>query len=101
MSSRIPQVNNQDKDFQLYQTQLQKTLQPLTSNPMNYGNILTGIALAAGQTSVSHKLNRAYQGWIIVDINGASSVYSSTSSDPTKFLVLNSSAAVTVSLLVF
>lgn len=100
-NNRAPQVNNQDKDFQLYQTQLQKSLQPIFANPINYGNILKGVALIAGQTSVNHLLNRAYQGWFVVDVTGATIIYASPSPDPTQSLILNSSAPVTVSLLVF
>lgn len=53
-----------------------------------------------GVTTINHKLGQVQQGWFIIDINGAATVYRSQPFND-KTLVLTSNAAVTVNIGVF
>jgi hypothetical protein len=56
--------------------------------------------LINGTTIINHGLGKMQQGWFIVDINGAATIYRSQPLND-KTLILNSSAAVIVSIGVF
>lgn len=99
--SNIELIQTQDQDVNQLQINIKKVLTPLINNPLLGGNVLQS-TLATGDNKISHGLNRALQGWVIVDVNGITDVYRNQGNfDPTKILVLNSSAAVSVSLYVF
>lgn len=78
-------------------------LDPVLSNAILKGQQLDGVALISGTTVVNHRLGRKLQGWMIVGINGAASIYDTQASNQTPDLTLSlvSNAAVTVSLWVF
>jgi hypothetical protein len=76
------------------------SINPLIENPMNNGILITGLVLASGANIINHKLGRAPQGWIIVDIQGIASIYRSAPFNSTT-LTLFSSADITISLGVF
>ena len=82
------------------QTQWKSQIDPVLANPLTKGVALTDISLSSGSNSVSHKLQRLPQGWIITDIQGAATVYRSAPFNDLT-LTLTSSAAVKVNLLVF
>lgn len=65
--------------------------------------MLTGVALINGSTTINHKLGRKLQGWLIIGLNGAASIYDNQANNSMKdkTLVLVSNAAVTVNLMVF
>jgi len=69
-------------------------------NPSNDVSILKNVVLINGVTVVPHKLTQTMQGWRIVDINGAATIYRSAPFNA-KTLTLTSNAAVTVALEVF
>lgn len=75
-------------------------LNPVLANPLSTMNILTGIKLAVGNNVINHLLGQQQQGWIITDINGASTIYRSAPFNELT-LTLNSSAIVTVNIGVF
>jgi hypothetical protein len=100
MPNKIPQVQTADKDFNLYQSQLQKAVQPALDNPQNAGMQLTNIVLSTGTNTINHMLGRPMQGWYLTDINGAATVYRSQPLNA-QTLTLLSSAVVTVSLWVY
>lgn len=77
-----------------------RALEPLLKDPTNNGLILKNVVLINGVTVVNHRLGRMLQGWNLVDINGAASVYRSQPKNNLT-LTLTSSAAVTVDLFVF
>lgn len=66
MAAKIPQVQTEDPKFNQYQQNVAKALQLVLTNPINYGQQLTGIALKQGQNEIPHKLDRKLQGWFIV-----------------------------------
>lgn len=103
MSVKIPQVNNKDKDFQLFQTQQGKVLQPLLSNPINFGVSLTSVTLVTGSNTIPHKLNRTLQGWFMTRQRAQATVWDEQDTNPNKnsTLILNTTANVVVDLWVF
>lgn len=104
MTALIPQVQGGDRNFNQYQSGLQKTLQPILSNPINFGTLLTSIPLlAAGPNTVNTGLNRKLIGWFIVRQRAQSSIWDSQDSNtqPNQSLILNVSADVTCDIWVF
>jgi len=84
----------------LQQTRWKSILDPLLANPLNNISVLENVSLIAGANTINHLLGRMMQGWLILDINGAATIYrSEPMSDIT--LTLTSSANVTVNLGVF
>lgn len=75
-------------------------INPVIANPLNDANILSEIVLVDGVTIINHGLSRKMQGWFIIDINGAATIYRSAPFNSST-LTLTSSAIVTVSLGVF
>jgi hypothetical protein len=81
-------------------TKWKSILDPVIAAPMVGANILTGVALKNGTTVINHLLGAMQQGWFLVDVNGAATIYRSAPFND-KTLTLTSSAAVTVSIGVF
>lgn len=101
MAKAFKKAYTTDKDLNSVQENVEEVVAPLLKNPLLDGQILSNISLTTGSNSVSHKLGRKLQGWLIVDKDANSNIYRETSPTPTLTLVLNSSANVTVSLYVF
>lgn len=78
-------------------------LNPILTNPFTRGILLNNVALANGTTVVNHLLGRKLQGWVIVGINGAATIYDNQAANlmPELTLSLTSNAAVTANLWVF
>lgn len=75
-------------------------LDPLIAKPQSSGSILTQVDLKIGINVINHLLGEQLQGWSIVDINGAATIYRSAPFN-NKTLTLTSSATVTVDIAVF
>lgn len=97
---KLPYFQTTDRILSQIQTQWAALINPLLSNPVSQGNLLTNIPLINGTTVINHLLDRQQQGWIITDISAAATIYRSSPLN-TKTLTLTSNAAVTISLLVF
>lgn len=82
------------------QTQWASELNPFLANPLNGVSILEGVSLINGVTVINHLLGQKQQGWFLLDINGAATIYRSAPFNSTT-LTLTSSAAVTVNIGVF
>jgi len=78
-------------------------LNPIVANPIVNSLILKDVVLAAGDNTINHRLGRKLQGYLIVGINAAATIYDkqSTNQMPQLTLVLNSSAPATAQILVF
>jgi hypothetical protein len=66
--------------------------------------ILPNIVLKVGDNVIPHSLNRTLTGWQVIRQNAASQFFdkqTTTTYDTSTYLILNSSVACTVSLLVF
>lgn len=100
---QLPQFQNNDKDFQLMQNKWASILNPVIANPVNSNNILKNVKLGSGLNTIDHLLQRPLQGWIIVRQRGAATFYDQQDSNqsPQLTLKLNSSAAVSVDILVY
>lgn len=96
----LPQFQSDDKDFQLMQSSWATSINPLLSNPSLQSILLKDIDLTNGANVISHRLGRKPQGWRIVDINGAATIYRSANFNSLT-LTLTSDAAVQISIEVF
>ena len=78
-------------------------LNPIVANPIVNSLILKDVVLAAGDNIINHRLGRKLQGYIVIGINAAATIYDkqSTNQMPQLTLVLNSSAPATAQILVF
>jgi len=99
----LAQVQSDDLKLEQIQASTRTATQSQRSNPINGGTTLTSIALTAGDNTIPHKLSQKLQGWFIVRLRGAATIYDKQDSNPStdKNLILNSSAAVTVDIFVF
>lgn len=78
----------------------QASVEELQALPLNQMVVLNNVALAIGNNVIKHGLNRVPVGWVIMDINAASTIYRSAAFNNLT-LTLNSSAIATVKLGVF
>lgn len=103
MAITIPFQQTTDRQLNQFQQALRSALQPITSLPTSQSSILTSISLAAGATTVNHGLNRTLSGWYPVRVRAQATIWDSqdSNSTPDQTLILNSSAAVVVDLVVF
>lgn len=96
----LPIFHSDSKDLSLLQTGWAQQLDPVVNNPANQSIIIPNVKLINGATVVNHLLGRQMQGWAIVDITSAATVYRSKPFNNLT-LTLTSNAATTVSLMVF
>ena len=86
----------------MMQTQWASQLDPVLSNLLVNGQLLTNQMLATGSNAVNHKLGRKPNGWFIVSPEAAGSVYqASYQPNPTLILTLTSTADIPCSIWVF
>lgn len=76
------------------------SINPLLTNPLNSAHILENIHLINGVTTINHALGHMMNGWFLVDIQGAASIFRSQPLNALT-LTLTSNAAVNVSIGVF
>lgn len=96
----LPVFKTDDQTLMLMQTKWAAELNPVLANPATNPSLLTGIKLINGVTVINHKLGQKMQGWAVVDVDGAATIYRSAPLNNLT-LTLTSSAAVTVALEVF
>jgi spore coat protein U-like protein len=99
MISKPFNYQNADSASNLQSNAQNTAIGALTNNPLNSGSLLDSVSLTAGSNSVSHKLGRKLQGYIICGQSAASNIYQESAD--TTILKLNSSAATNVTLFVF
>lgn len=75
-------------------------LNPVLANPMTNMAILKNVVLASGNNTIPHLLQQNQQGWVILDIQGAATIYRNGAFNDT-YLYLHSSAGVTCNIGVF
>jgi hypothetical protein len=98
--ANLPVFHTEDKDFQLMQSRWSSVLNPVLANPVTNPLILKGVALAAGNNVINHKLGQTLQGWQIVDLTSAAVIFRSAPKNHLT-LTLNSSVATVADILVF
>jgi hypothetical protein len=87
-------------DWALMNPILASALNPVLSNPLLKGIMLTDVVLAIGDNVINTGLGKNQTGWFVVDQNAASSIHRSAPFNGLT-LTLNSSAVVTASIWVF
>lgn len=97
---QLPLQQTAVKDLSLIQTKWKSILDPVLANPLTNMAILKNVALSTGNNAVPHLLQEIQQGWVIVDIQGAATIYRNGAFNSV-YLYLSSSAPVTVSIGVF
>jgi len=93
----------QKLDLAKMQTTWAQQLNPVISNELLQGQLLTNISLINGNNVVNHKLGRKLIGWFIVGINAPATIYDtqSTNQSPQLTLDLVSSADCLCNMWVF
>lgn len=89
--------------WEMAQNRWASMINPILASPIANGLLLDNVELINGITVVNHRLGRVLQGWIIVGINGAATVYDNQATNQMADLTLSltSDADVIVSLWVF
>lgn len=102
VGKRFYKFRSEDQELNRVQEQIEQVLNPLASIALLDGALLENVDLVtATDKNIEHKLSRKYSGYIIVKRSAACDIFDKQSQDDTKFLTLNSSADVTVSIWVF
>ena len=81
-------------------TRWKSLIDPILKNPLNSVFILEDISLKVGDNVINHRLGRKLRGWVLLDVNAATTIYRSAPLNDLT-LTLNSSAVATISLGVF
>lgn len=81
-------------------TKWSSILNPLLANTLNGVSIVKSVSLIIGETKIPHLLGRPQQGWFIIDINAAATIYRSKPLE-SDYLYLTSSAVAVVNIGVF
>lgn len=78
-------------------------INPILASPIVNGLQLNNIPLITGTTVVNHRLGRKLQGWLLVGIDGAATIYDNQATNQMTDLTLSltSDADVIVSLWVY
>lgn len=99
----LPIYKSEDKDLMLMQTAWSSQLNPIVTMPQSSGVLLKQVSLKAGDNTIDHRLGRNLQGWQLVRIRAAATIYDKqdTNKLPSRTLILNSSAPVVVDIFVF
>lgn len=98
----IPDPSQKSSALARVQAELQRVLDPITQCPLLAGHLVAGVELTTAGAAVQHGLGRPVVGWFVVGKDADARVWSSGESpNPDKFLLLDASATVTVSLWVF
>jgi hypothetical protein len=94
----------QQQTFPQLQTKWASILNPFLAKPSLQQSLIKNIALVVGNNTINHGLGRPLQGWMPARYHGAyTQLYDLQDSNqmPALTLVLNSSVAVTIDLVVF
>ena len=89
--------------FDLLLTQWSQAINPVLNSPIATPIILSDITLTSGVNVINHTLGQKLQGYVVVMKSASSDIFDmqNTNPSPQRTLILNASAPVTVSLLVF
>lgn len=106
MPSKLERLQTQDEDLRKVQENVAKAVEPLLLGPFAGAVLTNAVTLGASAFQlVPHGLGRIPSGWLLVAPNAGVLVWedsnSSHNADPTAFLFVIASAAVTCRFLVF
>jgi len=96
-------ISTENNDINKIQEYIGAAVESLADSPILDGILLKNVSLISGTTAVFHKLNRPLQGYLIVRKRANADIWDSQDSNtaPSRTLILESSAAVTIDLYVF
>lgn len=99
----LPIFISGNRDMVMMQTKWSAIIDPVLNFPVNNGIILQDVVLTTGDNTINHKLGRDLQGWFITRLRAAATIFDKqdANSFPQLTLVLNTSANVTVDMVVF
>lgn len=97
----LTRLHTSDPELNQVQDNLVRRVNPALAAVILDGRLVTGVSVGVTATNVNHGLGRAYQGWVVVNNNTDCRVWSPSTGDASKVIVLQSSAATTLSLWVF
>lgn len=104
MISPFERIKTQDQDLRFLQDNVAAVFKDIAGRTLLDGRLIEAIAITAGTAkTVSHNLGRKLVGWSVVRKDAGAEVWESITNDtiPTRTIVLNASADVTISLWVF
>ena len=89
-------------DSDVIQRNTKEFVKQLEDNIILDGILLNDIVITTADTVIEHKLNRKFQGWMIVRKNANADVWeSATQTLESKFITLKSDTTVTVSIYIY
>jgi hypothetical protein len=94
-------VSSANEDTSKLQERLQEFFQPLVTNPLLDGVLITGVDVGTTATQIKHNLRREPIGYVIVGLNANATVWEASRDLYSAFLTLQASSPVKVSLWVF
>lgn len=99
----ITSLQHPDRIINQIQTNILSNLNQMIKDPMTNGVYLQEVALVTGDNVISHTLGRDLQGWILIRVRSLAVVcdHQDINPNPSKTLILESSANVVVDLFVF
>lgn len=99
----LPIMSTSDQTLSMLQTRWSSILNPIISSPLSDAILLTDIPISFGDNSINHTLGQPIVGYIVVRINGPTTLYDKDSSTPNLTFILNSSSnqMINVDILVF
>ncbi len=97
----LSSFNTDIRELSLLQSSWASELNPIITNPIVDGIILSGITLVSGNNVINHKLGRPIMGYILIRNNALVTIYDSNTAQPNLTFNLISSGPATVSLYVF
>lgn len=99
----LPKFHDNNRTFQMLQNTWAAQLNPVLANPLTNGIILNNVELINGTTVVNHRLGRKLQGWLVIGLDAAATIFDNQASNqmPELTLSLTSDAACTCTLYVF
>lgn len=78
-------------------------IEPVLNNPPNVSSLLKNVSLVAGYNTISHRLGRKLEGWILTRLRASATIYDDQDNNPNPqlTLILIASAPVVVDLELF
>ena len=99
----LAKIQSTDDVTNRIQDQLISKMNPVLSNQLTNGSLLTSISLNSGSNTVNHKLGRKLVGWFVTRLRANVQIWDSQdgNKNDSQTLLLNASGSVTVDIWVF
>lgn len=91
-----------DLNTDVFARETRASAKALSTSPFSNGKVIGPVQVAATPTPIAHGLGRRFSRWTLVDITGLVVVMrvASAAEDPSKYIVLQATAPVTVTIYV-